>query len=829
MPALVFIDSEGEMVFTHVFIILISDVRIIYSFYLLGSHDVTRRDGRSSKMSRDVKGHRDRYEMESMEPRSSRRHRDDPGFNNRREQRHSHGGGGDPMHPGLMEYKTLCASNLNPVVQDDEIRDVLLHQFERFGNLNVKIMFSGDQRLAYLNFKSHAEASDAKHVGKDMLLFDKKVHLDPVYGKSPVQSSKRRSMSPPQYNRSDRSFDGGRAAQNFPNNRRRDNFDNFDRGRNMGGGGGPSGGFNGPPPPNQMGGFDPQSGMSQNNFDGRTKERFPHHLDHMNPEDDDRATRTLFVGNLDLTITEHGLRRIFERYGDVEEIDIKRPIKGQGNAYAFVKFFNLDMAHNAKVDMSGQFIGKFQCKIGYGKVAATSCVWVGGLESWTTLDTIEHEFDRFGMIRRVARPEGKSYGYVLYDNVDAATAACQEMRGFLLPGQTHRIKTDYADIAHLNRQNSGGGGSGGSVTGGPPQRQFDGPGSMDRPSSQGGQFNDMRGPPPNRNAGNWDRGGGRDFGMQQDQRFNRRDNNGRFDNNGRGGSRERQFNRPMDDERGNFNNRSRPGGDRPPFNRGFSPSNDRNPDLDRHGNVRNLSPPAKRQRHSPFRSNNNGNFQQGGPRSDNGTPAGNNSFGGPPQGAQGGNTSATPRDESTTLEAESIADLRRVLPAAWSGALVLKNSAFAACMHLVSGDVSVVDTLMRDPTSTELPMLRITQRLRLDQPKLEEVNRQVTNSGPHGHAVLLAVPGSAQSVDDANNDYQQRPLRNLVSYLKQKEAAGVIVQGAAPGKTKENGVMHSFPPCSFGHEYLTKRAPRLTLSTTDEEYLVIIVVTGTTI
>ena len=114
-----------------------------------------------------------------------------------------------------------------------------------------------------------------------------------------------------------------------------------------------------------------QNQLTQAQRDAK-KEKFPNYLHHIPPEEDDKSTRTLFVGNLEVTITEPDLRRIFERYGVVEDVDVKRPPPGQGNAYAFIKFLNLDMAHRAKVEMSGQYIGKFQCKIGYGKATPTT-------------------------------------------------------------------------------------------------------------------------------------------------------------------------------------------------------------------------------------------------------------------------------------------------------------------------------------------------------------------------------------------------------------------------------------------------------------------------
>uniref|UniRef100_A0A3Q2QNP7 RRM domain-containing protein n=1 Tax=Fundulus heteroclitus TaxID=8078 RepID=A0A3Q2QNP7_FUNHE len=76
-----------------------------------------------------------------------------------------------------------------------------------------------------------------------------------------------------------------------------------------------------------------------------------------------RATSNLFIGNLDGNVTEAELRRGFDKYGIIEDVVIKRPARGQGGAYAFVKFQNLDMAHRAKVAMQGRLIGGNPIKI----------------------------------------------------------------------------------------------------------------------------------------------------------------------------------------------------------------------------------------------------------------------------------------------------------------------------------------------------------------------------------------------------------------------------------------------------------------------------------
>jgi RNA-binding protein 15 len=175
----------------------------------------------------------------------------------------------------------------------------------------------------------------------------------------------------------------------------------------------------------------------------------------------------------------------------------------------------------------------------------------------------------------------------------------------------------------------------------------------------------------------------------------------------------------------------------------------------------------------------------------------------------------------------SLSDLAKELPVAWNGALILKSSAFPARMHVVSGNVTIVDTLMRDPTSTETPALTIKQRLRLDPSKTDDVQKRVVQAGQRNHCVLIAFPSSLENFDDPGRNIQQRPLKNLVSYLKQKEAAGVISLPPYPTKDKDNvGLLHAFPPCQFGYEYLVQRAPKLPADCMLDEYLVVVVVRG---
>merc|ERR1719458_57807 len=175
------------------------------------------------------------------------------------------------------------------------------------------------------------------------------------------------------------------------------------------------------------------------------KDRFPNYLEHIHPEDDPLATRTLFVGNLELNITLEEMKRIFGKHGDLIDIDIKRPPPNTGNAFAFLRYRNLDMAASAKRELSGQYIGKFQCKIGYGKVHQTSRVWLGGLGDWCNRELIEREFDRFGAMGEIHYQPGDHEAVIQYESIEAAGVAVNEMRGFALGGPGKRIKIDYAD------------------------------------------------------------------------------------------------------------------------------------------------------------------------------------------------------------------------------------------------------------------------------------------------------------------------------------------------------------------------------------------------
>lgn len=617
-------------------------------------------------------------------------------------------------------YKILCVSNLHAKASDEMVRDALRREFKRFGDASVKVTVDTDgDRAAYVYFRSYEEAREAKHSKPRILFYDKPVVVEPIY-----DSSREYSLTPRGRSRSPIDYDRAYRPRSPPVPDLDDHYEpRFDRGRPPP----PHRDYymEGPPPmrpedyayrphrgrgphhygPPHRGGFKPHFGGGRGMVESK-RDKFPNYLHHVAPEDDPLATRTLFAGNLEINITEEELRRIFGRYGIVDDIDIKRPPPGTGNAYAFVRFQNLDMAHRAKIELSGQYIGKFQCKIGYGKAMPTTRVWVGGLGPWTSLTQLTQEFDRFGAIKKIDYHKGESYAYILYESLDAAQAAVKEMRGFPLGGPDKKLRTDFAEVS-------------------PP------PGGVYPPA---GDYRDE-----------WANRGYDDYG-EYSGGFSR----------GRGRSR------------------------------GW----------------------VDRGRGAPHRG---GNYHNDYQRSDY------RDYEGSTENTDNKNHNSEHTESQDSLSsARNLADLTRMTNMVWQGSMILKNSTFATKLHVIEGDPDIGELLQDEKNQ---PLLKITQRLRLDQPRLDDVSRRI--NAPSNATILLSLATATAPPVPEDQNVQSRPLRNLVAYLKQKEAAGVITLNGPVG-----GVLYAFPPCAFSLDLLQRVAPSLTAETTREDHLVVVIDRG---
>lgn len=668
-------------------------------------------------------------------------------------------------------YKVLCVSPLHSKASDEFIKETLFREFKKFGDFSIRISHDHiEERVAYVCFRTADDAREAKHAKPRIMLYDKVAVVEPVY-ESAVRAEykyKPRSMTP-EYDR----------AAYYPRSpvpdRRRPPPEMYDR--------------YGPPPAvmHHPRDFRPGPPMHHDPYLPRgppmhhphhppmhpppphghpypprhmvprhpapphenKKDKFPNYLHHVQPEEDPLATRTLFAGNLEINISEEELRRIFGKYGILEDIDIKRPAPGTGNAFAFVRYQNLDMAHRAKVELSGQYIGKFQCKIGYGKATPTTRIWVGGLGAWTSVAQLEREFDRFGVIKKIEYQKGDNCANILYESIEAAQAAVKEMRGFALGGPERRLRIDFSDVANAP--------STFKPKPGPPYEEApEYPRGRPEYEYHEPPYEEVYGYPPPRGGGY--RGRGRGRGSYRGPYHHEPHRMG-------GGGGEEEWRRPppeMDYE----------------LSRGRRTVS-REPGVERNGSR------------SPRRR----------------TPADSDS-------------DSSSRKNGMLSAARTLPEVARKCTTLWTGALILKSSLFPAKFHLTDGDTDIVEGLMKDEDGKHY--LRITQRLRLDLPKLEDVQKRISTSS--SHAIFLGMSGSTSSVQIDDASVQTRPLRNLVSYLKQKEAAGVI--SLLNKETEATGVLYAFPPCEFSSELLKRTCHNVTEEGLKEDHLVIVVVRG---
>ncbi|XP_057219079.1 msx2-interacting protein isoform X1 [Triplophysa rosa] len=154
-----------------------------------------------------------------------------------------------------------------------------------------------------------------------------------------------------------------------------------------------------------------------------------------------KATRTLFIGNLEKTTTYHDLLNIFQRFGEIVDIDIKK-VNGSPQ-YAFLQYCDIASVCKAIKKMDGEYLGNNRLKLGFGKSMPTTCVWLDGLASNITEQYLTRHFCRYGHVIKVVFDRLKGMALILYNNVEYAQAAVKETKGWKIGG--NKIKVDFAN------------------------------------------------------------------------------------------------------------------------------------------------------------------------------------------------------------------------------------------------------------------------------------------------------------------------------------------------------------------------------------------------
>ena len=1040
---------------------------------LYTSKYASKYEQRSHKTDSQIREERLGTKYDSYNPNSGGTFRSQTQQDPRTERHHHHGttasgGAGGGHHPSphhniphnyvggqgeKFEY-SLRVGNLDFKMQDHDLKKALFNKFKKYGYVNIKLLGNGKERHAFINFSRENDArtalADTQNCNFHGHLMDvhwsrSTLHRFPDLlsgghseSRSAVLNAKRRLLGPPVSSRNSQSRSRSRSSS--PMTRRgvtyREEYHHHHsprdgRGENTGASSATRttrdisyrttssrASVSISPPPIHT----HERGMASHVTGGESHHSPPKTVS-TGTIVDSNATRTLFVGNLEYDITERELRDLFGPYGRIESVDIKST-RQTNSAYAFVKFFTITDAINAKNDIHGRQYGNFRLKIGFGKGNPSIKVWIGGISCYADLTEIRQELDRFGLIRKVEYVKGDNHAMVHFDSMDAAQTAVNSLQEYRFRSTNRPLKIDIlskslgprgsefddfeievisptasrlesrwmgnkstnsrgstTDLTsstssenyrrRITREDSRGREEGGrGETHYHHQQQspehtgisarngrsalYTGSGNSERSrivsesansgsrneERRSGGFNTSRESRYSGSSGKFEHGGGehssganyrkrpRSPSMNEEEHFNsstaghhynrrhsanddggmgRADvggasfnggseyrnkkprnnfdaykyhklygNRSAVDDGGRGGARfgSTHFDREKDhhhidsfagDSREHHTHRDYHRDDR-----GRERERERDRERERERRDRHLPSVKDDPRRDSKDRRDSAAKDDKRDSSDDAKKSEKESSVPPPvppppvlisndtadTALKLNNSSDAPTGNGVTTNsnlnassAETISDLAKLFPIAWKGTLVLKNTGFPTRMHLIGGDPTVVELLIRSREGKdEVSSLRITQRLRLEPPRLEEVNKRMASAGPSGHCILLALAGptpSQSSGDDNKSDSgsvdintQLRPLKSLVSYLKQKEAAGIVaLSGPEKGSVtaisdsgeRDNiiGVLHAFPPCDFSQKQLLKIAPHLCQDTAKEDHIVVLLVKGT--
>lgn len=126
----------------------------------------------------------------------------------------------------------------------------------------------------------------------------------------------------------------------------------------------------------------------------------------------------------------------------------------------------------------------------------------------------------------------------------------------------------------------------------------------------------------------------------------------------------------------------------------------------------------------------------------------------------GGKRSSTGGRSTTDMAASSIDELEGMRSPCWTGALVLKKSAYAVRLYKLTGDDDLIDGRLRDPNG-ESVRLHVTQRLPYAAGGGASLAERFVAHSADQFAYLIAItnPNASNAADLRLADSPSRPLK----------------------------------------------------------------------
>lgn len=154
--------------------------------------------------------------------------------------------------------------------------------------------------------------------------------------------------------------------------------------------------------------------------------------DYSTPDRDERINRTLYLGGLNPQLDEQEIRQLFQPFGEIKSVFVKKVDPSRNTTYGFVKMGNLIQAYRARAALNGHPLASLKLVIRYGKTYPTSRVWLGNLPQDADSGSLYRELDRFGAVVKMVHFRATGEALAEFESIPGAVEAKNGMRGVLL-------------------------------------------------------------------------------------------------------------------------------------------------------------------------------------------------------------------------------------------------------------------------------------------------------------------------------------------------------------------------------------------------------------
>lgn len=161
-----------------------------------------------------------------------------------------------------------------------------------------------------------------------------------------------------------------------------------------------------------------------------------------------KATRTLYIGNLDRDVKHSDIReKLDKKYGDIVEIEIKKDSKKQPSSissYAFIQFSDVKSVIRAIRSMHGKTIGKSEVKLGFGKSKPTRTLWLDNVSDQLKENQLYDYFKPYceNDVEQILIDRNKCQALVYFEYINDAKECADKIRARKFYDK--RIVVDFA-------------------------------------------------------------------------------------------------------------------------------------------------------------------------------------------------------------------------------------------------------------------------------------------------------------------------------------------------------------------------------------------------